>query len=124
MQWWGYGLFYGLLIAIGFAGGFYFSNALQKQITVLLGAAVVVGFLTWIGSGADLVGLLRDWYKEQREEEKTPKLSSSGEFVRPKGTYQEEQERYYTKGYYIRIKKSGGEGFASDCEGFSNSQYR
>ena len=118
MQWWVYGLFYGLLIAIGFAGRFYFSNALQKQITVLLGAAVVVGFLTWIGSGADLVGLLREWYKERHEEEKIPKLVFSGEFVRTKSSYQEGQTRYYQKGYYVRIKKSSGEGFANDCEGF------
>lgn len=26
--------------------------------------------------------------------------------------------RYYQKGYYVRIKKSSGEGFANDCEGF------
>jgi hypothetical protein len=118
MQWWLYGLFYGLLIGIGFAGGFYFSNALQKQITVLLGAAVVVGFLTWIGSGADLVGLLREWYKERREKEKIPKLVFAGEFVRSKGWYPDGQTLQYTKGYYVRIKKSSGEGFANDCEGF------
>jgi hypothetical protein len=116
MKWWIYGLFYGLLVAIGFAGGFYFSNALQKQITVLLGAAVVVGFLTWIGSGADLVGLLRDWYKERREEEKIPMLEFAGEFVRYSPYF--EGHMKYIKEYYVRIKKSRGEGFANDCEGF------
>jgi len=116
MQWWLYGLFYGLLLAIGFAGGFYFSNALQKQIAVLLGAAVVVGFLTWIGSGADLVGLLREWYKERREEERVPKLVFAGEFVRYFPYF--EGYMHYIKGYYVRIKKASGEGFANDCEGF------
>jgi hypothetical protein len=77
-----------------------------------------VGFLTWIGLGANLVGLLREWYKERREEEKDPKLVFSGEFVRTKGSYQENQTRYYQKAYYIRIKISSGEGFAIDCEGF------
>ncbi|MFZ0223556.1 MAG: hypothetical protein WAM42_17880 [Candidatus Nitrosopolaris sp.] len=72
-------------------------NALQKQISVLLGAAVIVGFLTWIGSGADLAGLLQEWYKDRREEEKNPKLVFSGEFFRTKGSYQEGQARYYQK---------------------------
>ena len=83
MQWWVYGLFYGLLIAIGFAGRFYFSNALQKQITVLLGAAVVVGFLTWIGSGADLVGLLREWYKERRKKKRFQNWCSLENLLEP-----------------------------------------
>lgn len=33
-----------------------------------------IGSSRWIGSGADLVGLLREWYKERREEERIPKL--------------------------------------------------
>jgi hypothetical protein len=82
-----------------------------------LGAAVIVGFLTWIGSAADLAGLFVEWFKDLREEDKTPKLVFSGEFFRTKGSYQDGQTRYYRKGHYIRIKKSSGEGFANDCEG-------
>jgi hypothetical protein len=78
MDWRLHGLLYGLLIAIGVAGGFYFATALQKQIEALIGAAVVIGFLTWLGSGADLLGLLREWFKEKREEERIPQLVFDG----------------------------------------------
>jgi hypothetical protein len=63
-----YGLLFLLLVGIGFAAGFYTAVALQKQIEVLISAAIVLAVLTWIGSGADLLGLLSEWYKDQREQ--------------------------------------------------------
>jgi amino acid transporter len=63
-----------VLIGIGFSAGFYTSNFFQKQIEVLIGAAVVLAVLTWVGSATDLLGLLRDWERDKREEERIPIL--------------------------------------------------
>jgi hypothetical protein len=40
-------------LSIGFAAGLYLSNYLQNQIQVLIGAAIVLAVLTWIGSGKE-----------------------------------------------------------------------
>jgi hypothetical protein len=66
------------LFGIGFSAGFYTSNFLQKQIEVLIGAAVVLAILTWVGSATDLLGLLRDWLREKRQEERVPVLQFDG----------------------------------------------
>jgi hypothetical protein len=57
------------ILAIGFAGGFYLSLLLERQLILLGIAAIAFAFLTWIGSGADLIGLFRDVVKQTREEE-------------------------------------------------------
>ena len=61
---------------ISFIGGFYLATFLQNQIEVLIGAAILIAFLTWLGTGADFLGLLREWYREKREAEKTPTLEA------------------------------------------------
>lgn len=58
------------LLGIGVLGGFYLYALLQNQIQVLIPATVVLVFLTWLGSGADFLGLLRDWYKDRKDEER------------------------------------------------------
>ncbi|MGC1933325.1 MAG: hypothetical protein WA667_30495 [Candidatus Nitrosopolaris sp.] len=63
---------------IGFAGGFYLAVWFQKQIEVLVSAAIALAVLTWVGSGADLVGLLREWAMDQREQERIPSLAFDG----------------------------------------------
>ncbi len=67
-----------VILGIGFAGGFYVANFFQKQIEVLIGAAIVLAVLTWVGSATDLMGLLREWYKEKKEEERIPTLVFNG----------------------------------------------
>jgi hypothetical protein len=69
----------GSLLIIGLAGGFYLSFALQKiavesKIDVFLPAAITFAILTWLGSGSDFLGLLREMYKDYQEERKTPTL--------------------------------------------------
>ena len=108
---------YGLLIAIGVAGGFYFATALQKQIEALIGAAVVIGFLTWFGSGADLMGLLRDWYKEKREDARIPTLIFDG-FTKNDEVLMSGPNELHKHTYFVRVRKSTGEGYAEQCEGF------
>ncbi len=57
-----------IFIAIlSFAGGFYLATILQKQIEVLIGAAIIIAFLSWIGSGTDFIGLIREWYKDKQD---------------------------------------------------------
>lgn len=91
---------------IGFAGGFYFAVALQRQIEVLVGAAIVLAVLTWLGSGAELLGLVRDWFKDQREQESIPSLAFNGFWKKkaevgfPQGLQQ----------YFIKVSREGGEG--------------
>jgi hypothetical protein len=59
-----------VILAIGFAGGFYLALLLQKQIEILIGAAILFAFLTWLGSGAELLGLLRDIYRQGKDYER------------------------------------------------------
>jgi hypothetical protein len=57
------------IFAIGLAGGFYLALLFQKQIEILVGSAILFAFLTWLGSGADFIGLFRDMFKQARDEE-------------------------------------------------------
>lgn len=57
---------YLIVFLVGITGGFYLALYFQNQIALLAGIAVLFAFLTWLGSGADLLGLLREWYKETR----------------------------------------------------------
>jgi hypothetical protein len=50
-------------------GGFYLALLFQKQIEILVGSAILFAFLTWLGSGADFIGLFRDMFKQAREKE-------------------------------------------------------
>ena len=52
------------------------------------------------------MGLLREWYKDKREEEKTPVLEFDGIFVNNESVY------------FLRVRKTKGEGMAESCQGF------
>lgn len=105
--------------AIGFTGGFYIAVALQKQIQVLIGAAIVLAVLTWIGSGADLLGLLREWYKDKREEERVPKLGFD-EFFKIDSQEAGATGELNATRYFVKIinTNSRSEGIAGICQGF------
>jgi hypothetical protein len=96
----------GAFTALGFTGGFYLATALQKQIEALIGAAIVLGFLTWLGSGTDFLRLVREWYKDKREEEMAPKLEFRS-FV----------TNAIESSYYVRIKNVK-ERVATECQGY------
>ena len=105
-----------VILGIGFAAGFYLSNYLQNQIQILIGAAIVLAILTWVGSGTDILGLLRDWFREQREEERIPVLVFA-EFTKTEVWKNLAEEGEYIS-YFVIVKKIKGEGFAKHCEGF------
>ncbi len=60
------------LFVVCFAGGFYLALSLQNQTILLAGVAILFVFLMWLGSGAELLTLLHDWYRATREK---PQLS-------------------------------------------------
>ena len=104
-----------VILGIGFSAGFYLSNYLQNQIQVLIGAAIVLAVLTWIGSGTDILGLLRDWVREKREE-RIPVLAFAG-FTKTDDWINPAEEGEYIS-YFVIVKKIKGECFAKRCEGF------
>jgi len=55
------------IFVLGLSGGFYIALYTQSQIALLAGIAVLFAFLTWLGSGTDIITLLRDWYKEGQQ---------------------------------------------------------
>jgi hypothetical protein len=61
------------ILAIGFVIGLLLAFYLQGQAVLLAGAAIVLALVAWLGSGADIAGLLRGIYKEGKEEERRVK---------------------------------------------------
>jgi hypothetical protein len=111
MQWIIWAMVIIVLIGIGFSAGFYTSNFLQEQIQVLIGAAVVLAVLTWIGSAIDLLGLLRDWVRQKREE-RTPILQFEG-FVKTSEPfmYRTPPTEYSRDTFFVIVKKTKEEGY-------------
>lgn len=99
-------LYFLAAIVIAFAGGFYLAVLLQGNVQILIGVAIIFAFLTWLGSGAELLGLLRDWYRQKTEEEKTPILKFAGLFKNEEPAY------------FVKVEMTKGEGKAEACEGF------
>ena len=100
----------GFILIVGFTGGFYLATALQKQIEALIGAAVILAILTWIGTGADFLGLLREWWKEKKEEEKTPTLEAGKIY---KNT---------DNAYFLTLRKVKGDGLVEGCAAYLTVQ--
>jgi hypothetical protein len=92
--------------SFGIVVGFYITNFLQNQLEVLIPVSVALAFFTWLGSGADFVGILRDLYKERREKAKIP-------IFEPKGFYKNSQNAYF-----LRIQKVKGEDIGDKAIGY------
>ena len=60
------------LFILAFTGGFYTYAAIQKNLQLLILAAIIFAVLTWAGSGADFLGLLSQWYKDIQQDKRTP----------------------------------------------------
>lgn len=61
------------VFALGLALGFVAYGAYQQKLEVLVPVAIVLAVLTWFGSATDILGLLREWYKDKKEEERRQK---------------------------------------------------
>ena len=92
--------------SFGIVVGFYITNFLQNQLEVLIPVSVALAFFTWLGSGADFVGILRDLYKERKEKAKIPVFE-------PKGFYKNSQNVYF-----LRIQKVKGEDIGDNAVGY------
>ncbi|MFZ0514911.1 MAG: hypothetical protein WAM14_25135 [Candidatus Nitrosopolaris sp.] len=79
----------------------------------LVGAAIVLAVLTWIGSGVDLVGLLR-------EQERLPSLAFDGYFKIDERQQTGSVESVMTT-YYVRVtnKNKNSEGLIESCAGIN-----
>jgi hypothetical protein len=71
------------VFALGIGLGFYAYGVYQAKLEVLVPVAIVLAVLTWFGSATDILGLLREWYKDKKEEERTKreKIESLPKFV-------------------------------------------
>jgi hypothetical protein len=98
------------MIVVGFTGGFFLATALQEQIEVLIGAAIILAFLTWLGTGADFLGLLREWYREKKDAERTPTLEAGKIYKNLEDVY------------FLTLKKVKGEGLAEGCAAYLTVQ--
>ena len=94
------------IFVFGVAVGFYASNIWQNNLEVLVPAALVLALLTWLGTGADFLGLLREIYNERRQKERIP-------IFEPKGCYKNSQGMYF-----LRIQKVKGEDMGEGAIGY------
>lgn len=108
------------IFIIGFAGGFYLAVYMQGQTNLLAAVAIIFVFLIWFGSGVDILGFLRDMYREAREK---PQLSIEHDekglpsVFAPEIQFFGKNKKPFTiqKFLKVRIKNSGG--IARNCKG-------
>lgn len=112
-----FAIVFGILLLIGAAAGYYLALYQLGKPELLALGAIGFAFLTWIGSGADLLGLLREWYKDKQQELKTPVLKY-GSIIVVKNTVKELSEEFTRYVYCLRIIMSSGDGMATNCHGF------
>jgi hypothetical protein len=112
-----FGLVFTVLFIMGAAVGYYAALFQLKQTELLALGAFAFAFLTWFGSGTSMIGLLRDWYKDKREQESKPTLEY-GDVVVTKIPTKTHNEEYDTLNYFLNIIMSSGEGVATDCHAF------
>ena len=99
------------------AVGYYIALSFMNKVTILALGAFGFAFLTWVGSGADLLGLLREWYKDRREQETIPSLVFNG-------FYKRKNETFPSENYFVKVRREGGDGKAEDVTGDVGIKYK
>jgi hypothetical protein len=100
---------FAIVFLAGMAVEYYIVLAELKKIELLF------GFLTWVGSGADLLGVLREWYEDRREQDRKPLLKLDGIiFIEYRGR-EEQNTKFDDTYYYLILTKSKGEGSVTNC---------
>lgn len=94
------------------AVGYYYALSLMNKIALLALGAFGFAFLTWVGSGAELLGLLKEWYQDRLEQEKIPSLVFDGFWKKKNESGFRQEERYF-----IKVICEGGEGKAEGITG-------
>ncbi|MFZ0513232.1 MAG: hypothetical protein WAM14_16600 [Candidatus Nitrosopolaris sp.] len=100
---------------LGYTGGLFTYAGIQKKLELLIPLAIVFAVLGWLGSGADFLGLLREWYKELKEEESTPTLEYDDIIVLTHDR-REVGKDVYDRTYLLGISKTKGIGTVERCE--------
>ena len=109
-----FGIVFGVLLLIGMAVGYYMALYNLDKTELLILGAFGFAFLTWVGSGVDLLGLLREWYKDKREAERTPTINQTGVF-RTENPEAVHGEKYIESIYYLQVKLVSGDGMVNNC---------
>jgi hypothetical protein len=63
-----FAIVFAIIFVAGMAVGYYIALSLMNKIALLALGAFGFAFLTWVGSDADILCLLREWYKDQLEQ--------------------------------------------------------
>ena len=100
---------FSLGIFVGFALELYFQN----NALILATIAIALAIAAWIGSGTDILGLLRDIYRDRRDEEKKPTLALDEISVTRQ--HLNISKEYNQDTYSIRVSIISGEGMVDDC---------
>jgi hypothetical protein len=91
------------ILAIGGPADFYIANVIQKRIDLVIFGVVIAAILGWLGSGADLLGLLRDMYKDYRKEKMMPELIINDKIFLEKTDNEGHGEKFYDSKYYLKV---------------------
>lgn len=100
-------------LAVGFFFGFTVELYSQGNSLLLAAIAISLAIITWIGSGSDILGLLRDMYKDQQEAKRKPTLALENILVTVNKL--EIGRKYNEDTYSVRVSIFSGEGIVDDC---------
>jgi hypothetical protein len=99
-----------IIIVISFVIGLGIGLAiLQSILAPLQSIGIVVA--TWIGSLIGVSGMFNAYFKDKREEKKTPKLAFGEPYKRNHNSY------------FINVRLIGGQGHAQRCVGYITVEY-
>jgi hypothetical protein len=100
-------------VGVGIFLGYSLALYLQNNALLLAGIAIALAAVTWIGSGTDIMGLLREMWKEKQEEKRKPTLTFDDISVQKRVL--ESGKRYNQDTYSIRVSIVTGVGIVDDC---------
>lgn len=100
-------------LSVGFFIGFAVELYSQNNSLLLAVIAISLAIITWIGSGSDILGLLRDMYKDQQEAKRKPTLALGNILVTENKLGI--GRKYNEITYSIRVSIFSGEGIVDDC---------
>jgi hypothetical protein len=100
-------------LSVGFFTGFVVELYSQNNSLLLAAIAISLAIVAWVGSGSDILGLLRDMYKDSQEAKRKPTLGLGDILVVEKKL--EKGRNYNEHIYTIRTSILRGEGIVDDC---------
>ena len=103
-------------LSVGFFIGFAVELYSQGNSLLLATIAISLAIITWVGSGTDILGLLRDMYRDNQEAKRKPTIALDNISVAENTENRAEIGRKYSENTYsIRVSIISGEGIVDDC---------